>query len=139
MRVNDVSVNEQPKFLTQQLTNQSHALVLNQDEDEEETIIPLLLKGVTSYFSARKPSQQEYDASVDLGTRFDMTYAAPQWDPQATMFQEQADQYLDYNGMLRDFDPDVHCLQASWSPRPACLWGTLYCQVLSCVPYKSTG
>ena len=54
MRVNDVKVDEQPKF------DESDAIVVTHQECNIKLIIPLSLQGVTSYFPTRKPMRQEY-------------------------------------------------------------------------------
>jgi hypothetical protein len=48
-RVNDVIVNETPKFLAQDLTEHTHALTIQDPHDPVQTVIlPLALQGVTS-------------------------------------------------------------------------------------------
>ena len=48
MRMYDVKVNEIPKYLTDNTTDQTHSIVLN--ERGETLLIPLHLHGVTSYY-----------------------------------------------------------------------------------------
>ena len=48
VRLHDVKVDECPKFLSDNPTDKTHAIVLNEGEDDEY-LIPLSLNGVTSY------------------------------------------------------------------------------------------
>jgi hypothetical protein len=60
MRVNEIGIQECPKFLTQQhLDDITHTLSINQDG--EELMIPLVLQGVVvSYLPTQKPTMVEY-------------------------------------------------------------------------------
>ena len=61
-RVNGVVVNDTPKIFVENPTDQSHAIVVKDPIDSENTtIIPLELSGVTSRFSVRTPSLQEFE------------------------------------------------------------------------------
>lgn len=61
VRMNYINVFECPKFLIDNPTFTNHTLVIPpSDNDGEETVVPLLLHGVTSYFDTRKPTIQEY-------------------------------------------------------------------------------
>ena len=79
--MNDVQVSDQPKFLTDNPDNKTHALVLR-DQDDEDFVIPLDLCGVTSYFPTRTPTSDEYASC----RRFDLTSPDPPWDPQNDSF-----------------------------------------------------
>jgi hypothetical protein len=57
MRVDDVRVEEIPKSLTENQTDLMHAISFPSDD----FIIPLFLKGVTSYFTCRKPANDEWE------------------------------------------------------------------------------
>ena len=70
LRHNDVEVDEKPKFLTSNPTEKSHAIVVK-DAAGNELIIPLRLNGVTSYFSSRKPTKEEYEQAE---SHFDLTF-----------------------------------------------------------------
>ena len=58
LRLNEIRVDECPKFLTKNATDKSHAIVIN-DGTKEEYLIPLSLRGVTLYFPTRKPTREE--------------------------------------------------------------------------------
>jgi hypothetical protein len=97
MRMNDVRVNEVPKFLTSNPTDETHAIVLGGNGDSEEYIIPLSLHGVTSYFPSRIPTSDE----VESCRRYELTYESPEWDPQDNCFKEQEEEMVDSTGCVR--------------------------------------
>ena len=60
-QVNGVVVNDTPKIFVDNPTDQTHAIVVRDLMDPENTtIIPLKLCGVTSRFSVRTPTLQEF-------------------------------------------------------------------------------
>ena len=79
LRLNDVGVNEVPKFLTKDPTDETHVIVLPPtNAGEEKYLIPLSLDGVTSYFPTRKPTRDEYENAERC---YQLTYGAPEWNP----------------------------------------------------------
>ena len=74
MRMYDVKVNDIPKYLTDNPTDQTHSIVFH--ESGETLLIPLHLHGVTSYFTSRKPTMEEYNNC----THFSATAVDPEWD-----------------------------------------------------------
>ena len=57
IRMYEVKVNEIPKYLTENPTDQTHSIVMH---GKGETImIPLHLHGFTLYFTSRKPTMEE--------------------------------------------------------------------------------
>lgn len=94
VQMNNVEVKDVPKFLARVLTVNTHAITIlwpNQDD----YIIPLSLKVVTSYFNTGKPTMQEYEQAT---TEIVPTYAAPEWDPHDTSFSQQDDAITDHQG-----------------------------------------
>ena len=90
VRMNDVKLDDKPKYLTEDPTNDSHTISC--DDDTGTLInITLVLKGVTSYFPTRKPTKDEFDNFP----RIELTYLTPEWDPQSTTFQEQEEALMD--------------------------------------------
>ena len=73
VRMNNVKLGDKPKFLTEDPTNESHAISC---EDITGTLISitLQLKGVTSYFPTRKPTKHEFDTCP----RIELTYLTPE-------------------------------------------------------------
>jgi hypothetical protein len=62
-RVNDVII-KTPKFLAQNLTEQTHALTIQDPHDPVQMVIlPLALRGVTSLLDVRTPSFDKWNSS----------------------------------------------------------------------------
>jgi hypothetical protein len=79
-QVNGVVVNDTPKIFVEHPTDQSHAIVVKDLLDSENTlIIPLELNGVTSRFLVRTPTLQEFED--DDNPQIIMTGESPEWDP----------------------------------------------------------
>jgi hypothetical protein len=60
-RLNDVVVNERPKFQWYNPTNLYHTITVKGDNMNDELIIPLDLRGLVSCFTTIKPTQEEFD------------------------------------------------------------------------------
>ena len=61
-QLNDVTINYTPKFLTNDPTPQTHAIVINikdSDADNDNLIFHFSLKCVTSYLLVNKPTKEE--------------------------------------------------------------------------------
>jgi hypothetical protein len=101
LRINDVEVNDVPKFLVRHPTDRTHSIVIATD-DNNDLIIPLALAGVTSYFPTRKPTRDEYARAIADGRYYNLTAANPPWDPSSTSFQDQEEERTDHRGLLRD-------------------------------------
>ncbi len=62
-RVNDKIVNNLPKFLAADPTDQTHALLLtNPDNPLQPVILPLTLRGVTSLLNVRSVTINEFNS-----------------------------------------------------------------------------
>ena len=59
MRMYDVKVNDIAKYLTDNPTDQTNSIFMQ--EQGETLLIPLHLHGVTSYFTCRKPTMEDYN------------------------------------------------------------------------------
>jgi hypothetical protein len=96
MRVNDVELQECPKFMEERPNDLLHSLRVTQNGDE--LCVPFGLRGVTSYFPTRKPT------TIELANcrTFDLTSEEPEWDPSSSTFQEQEDATVDAHGMVHD-------------------------------------
>ena len=102
LRDNDLRVNDEPKFMVPNPTEDHHAIYIPEVKGESPALrIPLSLHGVTSYFPTRKPTRDEYEKS-ELDYRLELTSESPEWEPSTTRFQEQEDAMLDPNGNLLD-------------------------------------
>ena len=94
MRMNDVELQECPKFMGHQTSDMLHTLRVRQDGDELN--MPLGLCGATSCFPTRKPTRSE----LARCQQFDLTLEEPGWDPQSTTHQEQEDLTVNARGTV---------------------------------------
>jgi hypothetical protein len=79
-RVNDMTVNNVPKILTHFPTDNTHALVVQNPDDDSTTLsFPLHLQGVTSYLLVCKPRADEWESGDII--RIDMTAENLDWNP----------------------------------------------------------
>jgi hypothetical protein len=94
MRLNDVVVNETPKFQCANPTNLSHTITFKAEDLNDELVIPLDLRGVVSCFTIRKPTQEEFE-SCD---RYELTYEIPVYGPIGLSYAEQEAATMDSRG-----------------------------------------
>jgi hypothetical protein len=95
LRDNGVRVNDEPKYMALNPTNETHALLVPRlHENDDPLLIPLSLYNVASYFPTRKPSREEFDSS-DLEDHYELTYESPEWDPRSDDFANQEASMLD--------------------------------------------
>ena len=66
-------------------------LAMTMPNGDENCVIPLSLRGVTSHFLTRKPAQEECENNGS----HDLTSHQPEWDPHSTCFAEQENATLD--------------------------------------------
>jgi hypothetical protein len=96
-RVNDVTVNETPKFLAHDPTDHTHALTVKDPHNPAQTVIlPLALRGVTSLFNVRTPTLDEWNS--DAFMRLSLTSESLTWDPTTTHYSDQEAAMTDYSG-----------------------------------------
>ena len=77
MRLNDVRVNDIPKFLTDSPTDEDHTITVIDPDTNDKLVIPLTIRGVSSTFPTRKPTQDEYNTCQ----QFVLTYDSPEYEP----------------------------------------------------------
>ena len=92
IRDNDVMLNGQPKCMTENPTEDTHALLAVTDT-KEHLRIPLRLRGVTSTMNVSKPTREQYE----LLPHIQLTTPDLTWDPQTTHFEDME------NSLLNDF------------------------------------
>ena len=97
-RIADVEINELPKFLAKNPDERTHAVVVDDPVSNEPLIIPLEIKGVTSFFPTRKPTRQEYEE--DSIPKINMTSELPDWEPSTADFAEQESAMIDAGGQV---------------------------------------
>eukprot|EP00978_Attheya_sp_CCMP212_P004011 scaffold8553_cov56-Attheya_sp.AAC.1 len=64
LRMNDVRIDECPKFLHPNPTDITHAIKFPGVGGEDDYVMPLALHGVTSYFPTRKPTEVEWNSRL---------------------------------------------------------------------------
>jgi hypothetical protein len=111
MRLNDVVVNETPKFQCANPKNLSHTITVKGENMNYELTIPLDLRGVVSCFTTRKPTQEEF-YTCDL---YELTYESPVYDPSGSSYAEQEAAMMDSRGQLKVAE-DKHPLRRQIFP-----------------------
>ena len=87
-RVNDVTVDETPKFLAHDPTDHTHALTVKDPHNPAQTVIlPLALQGVTSLLNVRAPTLDEWNS--DAFKRLSLTSESLTLDPTTTHYSDQ--------------------------------------------------
>eukprot|EP00978_Attheya_sp_CCMP212_P042672 scaffold264194_cov49-Attheya_sp.AAC.2 len=104
LRMNEVMIDDCPKFLHLHLTDETHAIKVPGADSEDDYLIPLSLQGVTSFFPTRKPTMREWENCRQI----ELTSESPEWDPHDSMYADQEDALLDKSGRLRDFGDRIN-------------------------------
>ncbi|KAL7530108.1 hypothetical protein ACHAXR_003313, partial [Thalassiosira sp. AJA248-18] len=105
-RVNDVTINELPKFLSANPNAQSHAIVIQDPDDRATTLtLPLSLRRVTSYLPTFAISREDWN-SGDY-PRLDLTSEHLEWDPNNTTYEEQENAMTDHKGNIIGSNPSA--------------------------------
>jgi len=105
IRMNDVSVNEIPKFLVKNPTDEDHAIMIDLYEDDGRLTVPLSLEGVTSYFPSFKPTSEQYESAEEGTDLLHLTYRDPEWDPHDDDFARREEAMLGHNGLVHEEPP----------------------------------
>ncbi len=96
-QVNDVTVNEMPKFLAHDPTDHTHALTVKDPHNPAQTVIlPLALQGVISLLNVRAPTLDEWNS--DAFTRLSLTSESLTWNLTTTHYSDQEAAMTDYSG-----------------------------------------
>jgi hypothetical protein len=100
--VNDMIVNNQPKFLATDPTDQTHALTLTDPNNPlQPVILPLTLRGVTLVLNLRSMTIDEFNSHDHL--RLHSTSETLTWDPTTDLYEQQEHAMMDYSGnIVRD-------------------------------------
>jgi hypothetical protein len=100
-RVNDVTINDTPKFLVPDPTDQTHELTLPNPVNPSQTItLPLELRGVISLLNVRTVTADQFN-DHDTYPHISLTSDTLTWDPSTTLYR---DHFI------------THCLLTSSSP-----------------------
>ena len=99
--MNDVTVNDVPKFLTDDPTENTHAIIVQSDDayDSAQTVLPLKLGRVISFLNVSKPSPDEWTTAEC--TRLVLTNEHLTWDPNDPSFADQENAQTDSFGDVR--------------------------------------
>ena len=78
LRDNDLKVNDEPKHMVLNPTDDHHCIIIAQSQDGDRMRIPLWIKGVTPTW---KPTWQDFEGSL-LNKVIELTNETVEWDPQ---------------------------------------------------------
>jgi hypothetical protein len=97
--VNDVTVNKVPKFLTRFPTDNTHALIVqNPDNDSTTLSFPLHLQGVMPYLPVPKPTAAIWETGDIIW--INMTAEHLDWDPNDPTYSSQEAAMTEYSGVV---------------------------------------
>jgi hypothetical protein len=97
--VNDVIINNLLKFLAANLTDQMHALTINDPTNPlQPVILSSILRGVTSLLNVRNVTIDDFNSQVH--SRLHLTSEILTWDPTTTLDEEQETAMTDYSSKL---------------------------------------
>jgi hypothetical protein len=95
-RVNDVTINDLPKFLAANPSDQTHALTITDPNNPLQLVIlPLTLRGVTLLLNVRTVTINEFN-SQDY-PRLHFTSETLTWDPTTHLYEQQENAMMDYS------------------------------------------
>jgi hypothetical protein len=95
--VNDVTINEVPKFLEIDPTEQLHTIALKDPNNLAQTLtLQLALQGVMLLLNVRTPSIDDWNTGEIHHLALTSKYLL--WDPSSTMHEEQEAAMVGYNG-----------------------------------------
>ena len=99
--MNDVSINDVPKFLLKNPSPDDHAFVVSDPDDPSKTLtLPLMLRGVTSYLPTDTVTMEEFESGKY--PRIELTSEHQVWEPSSTRFQEQEEAITGLDGNIID-------------------------------------
>ena len=101
-RVADVEINDCPRFLIANPTEDSHCII-SHDEYGARVVLPLVLQGVTSALNVHQIS--EADWTREAAPPITLTNQDLHWDPNSSIYEEQEHACSDlFGGLLTRFD-----------------------------------
>ena len=97
--MNDVTINNLPKFLAVDPTDQTHALTIRDQDDLTQTyILQLTLRGVILLLYVRKPSHDEWNKGEFRCLA--LTLQTLTWDLTDPSYEEQDNAMIDHAGQV---------------------------------------
>ena len=108
-RVNDITINDVPKFLMKTPTPDSHSIVAH-DVDNPLTplVLPLYIHGVTSWLPVSKPYLEDWKSQKHQ--IIELTAEKLDWEPNDTKFQESEEAMTSYGDQLMGKDDNYNTL-----------------------------
>ncbi len=98
-QVNDVIVDDTPKFLTSDPTDHTHALtIIDPHQPAQMVVLPLALRGVTLLLNVRGVTLDEWNS--DAFKRLHLTSETLTWDPTTTLYEEHEAAMINYSGRV---------------------------------------
>ncbi len=95
----DAIINNLPKFLAADPTDQTHALTLTDPNNPLQLVIlPLTLRGVTLLLNVRSTTIDEFNSHDHL--RLHLTSKTLTWDPMTDLYEQQEHAMMDYSGNI---------------------------------------
>ena len=97
--VNGLMIKDTPKFLINDLTPQTHNIVISikdSDAENDKIILPLSLKGVASYLPVHKFTKEEWESQTYQ--RLKLTSEHLDWNPASTWYTEYEEAMNNYQG-----------------------------------------
>ena len=94
LRHNGVAVNDRPKHCSPEPTREDHSIIIA----DNDYMIPLSLKGITSYFPTSKPTGAEAAKFKIVRDYIELTADDPVWDPNSSRFSELESRFVDSYG-----------------------------------------
>ena len=89
-RVNDIHINELPKFQAMIPNELNHAIMVpDPDKTDTDLTFPMYLDGIISFLPVRMPTTKEWDSNEF--PRIDLTSRDLEWDPYSKSYAEQED------------------------------------------------
>ena len=86
--VNDVTVNDTPRFLTPEPNGETHVIIVTDPKNLAAVILPLALNGgLASCLLVFEVAMEEWES--EIYPRLELTSEHLGWDPTSTTFQEQ--------------------------------------------------
>jgi hypothetical protein len=97
-RINDMTVNNVPKFLTRFPTDNTHALIVQNPDNDSTIFFPLHLQGVMSYLPVHKLTAAKWETG-DI-VQIDVTAENLDWDPNDPTYSSNEAAMTDYRGVV---------------------------------------
>jgi hypothetical protein len=98
-RVNEVIINNLPKFLAADPNDQTHALTLtNPNNSSQPVILPLILKGVTLVLNVKSTTIDEFNSHDHIILH--LTSETLTWEPMTDLYEKQEHTMMDFSGNI---------------------------------------